>query len=438
MQIFNMIVQFILGLSLIVGIHELGHMLFAKLFGMRVESYTIGFPPRIFHFKWGETEYGIGALPFGGYIKIAGMVDESLDTSYLDQKIQPWEFRAKPAWQRMIVMLGGILFNTISGMLIFICLAWKLGDVYISKEEMNKYGILPNTVGSTMGFEPGDKVININGQDFTKFDELLSPKHLLQTDGYYTVERNGAEVIIHNPTNLLSQISADKSNQPLLSPRIPFTIVDIPVESNAAQAALQAGDRIVSIEGQEALYFDQLASILASYAGTEVSLTYLRHGEAHHTKVQVDKAGKLGILTGSLLQNTQANYTLGQSIDIGSKKAISIVAVNVVALSKIIRGTESASQSLSGPIGIAQVFSKNFDWIHFWQIVGMLSMALAFMNLLPIPALDGGHVVLLGYEMITRRTISDKSMQNIQKVGIVILLLLLGFGVFNDLQKLLF
>ena len=438
MQTFTMIVQFILGLSLIVGIHELGHMLFAKLFGMRVESYTIGFPPRIFHFKWGGTEYGIGALPFGGSVKIAGMVDESLDTSYLGQKIQPWEFRAKAAWQRMIVMLGGIIFNTVSGILIFICLTWKLGDVYLAKDEMNKYGILPNAIGMTMGFEPGDKVININGQDFTKFEELISPKHLLQTDGYYTVERNGAEVIIHNPTNLLSQISADKSKQPFLSPRIPFTIVDIPGESSAAQAGLQAGDRILAIEGQEARYLDQLASILASYKGNEVALTYLREGEVYHTKVQVDATGKLGILTGSLLEYTQAHYNLAQSISIGSQKAISIVAVNVVALGKIIRGKESASQSLSGPIGIAQIFSKNFDWIHFWHIVGLLSMALAFMNLLPIPALDGGHVVLLGYEIITRRTISDKSMQNIQKVGMVILLLLLGFGVFNDLRKILF
>lgn len=438
MQIFNMIVQFILGLSLIVGIHELGHMLFAKLFGMRVESYTIGFHPRIFHFKWGETEYGLGALPFGGSVKIAGMVDESLDTAYLKQKIQPWEFRAKPAWQRIIVMLGGIIFNTVSGMLIFISLAWKLGDAYLAKEEVNKYGILPNAVAISMGFEPGDKIININGKDFTKFDEVISPKQLLKADGYYTVERNGAEVIIYNPANLLSQISADKSSLPFLAPRIPFVIAHIPADSSAAQAGLQAGDRILTIDGKEAMYFDQLATALASYADTDVALTYLRDGEEYHTTVKVDKEGKLGIFTGSLLEYTQAKYNLGQSIVVGSQKAISIVAVNVVALGKIIKGTESASQSLSGPIGIAQIFSKNFDWIHFWNIVGLLSMALGFTNLLPIPALDGGHVVLLGYEMITRRKISDKRQQDIQKVGMAILLLLIGFGLFNDLRKLLF
>jgi len=438
MQTFNMIVQFILGISIIVGIHELGHMLFAKLFGMRVETYTIGFPPKIFRFKWGETEYSLGALPLGGSVKIAGLIDEYLDSNYGDQKVQHWEFRAKPAWQRIIVMLGGIIFNTVSGILIFICLAWKLGDVYISKEEMNKYGILPNAVGINMGFQPGDKIINISGKDFTKFNELISPKHLLAADGYYTIERNGSEMIIHNPANLLSQVSADKSQLFLLSPRIPYKIVHISVEGCAAQAGLKEGDRILTIEGKEVIYLDQIASILDSYVDTEVDITYLRDEHIYHTKAKVDAERKLGIRLDGLLQYTQVKYPLSQAIIVGSKKAMNIVAVNVVALSKIIRGQESASQSLSGPIGIAQIFSKNFDWIQFWNIVALLSMALGFTNLLPVPALDGGHVVLLGYEMITRRKISDKNLQNIQKVGMVILLLLIGFGIFNDLRKLLF
>ena len=193
---------------------------------------------------------------------------------------------------------------------------------------------------------------------------------------------------------------------------------------------------MLEIEGQQVIYFDQLTSMLASYVNSEVALTYLREGEVYHTIVKIDETGKLGISVRSLLQYTQAKYNLGEAIVVGSKKAIDIVTVNIVALGKMITGKVSASQSLSGPIGIAQIFGKTFDWIHFWNIIGLLSMALGFTNLLPIPALDGGHVVLLGYEMLTRRKISDQRLQSIQKVGMVILVLLIAFGIFNDLRKL--
>jgi len=436
MQTLVMIVQFILGLSVIVGIHELGHLLFAKLFGMRVESYTIGFPPKIFRFKWGETEYGIGALPLGGSVKIAGMIDESLDTQHTNEPPQPWEFRSKPAWQRLLVMLGGIILNALSGILIYVCITWSLGDTYLSKDEVNKHGILPNAMGMMLGFQEGDKILSVNGKDFTNFADVFAPRTLLATNGYYTVERNGQQIRIDIPVDLLEKLSDDKENLTFVSPRIPFVIKAIQPNGGAQQAGLQPGDQVMAINEQPTPYFNQLQAVLEGNAGHQVAITYLRDGHIAHTIGQVNAAGKLGFCTQSLLAYQTNKYNLGQAIVIGSKRAIEIVRVNVVALGKIITGKVSASKSLSGPIGIAQIFGRQFDWIHFWSIVGFLSMVLAFTNLLPIPALDGGHVVLLGYEMITGRKIPDKVLENIQKVGLAILLLLIVYGFFNDLRKL--
>lgn len=436
MQTLVMIVQFILGLSVIVGIHELGHLLFAKLFGMRVESYTIGFPPRIFRFKWGETEYGIGALPLGGSVKIAGMIDESLDTEHTNQPPQPWEFRSKPAWQRLIVMLGGIILNAFTGILIYICITLMLGETYLSKDEVNKYGIYPTSTGIQLGFEEGDKIISINGKDFSNFADIFSPRTLLKTDSYYIVERNGEHIQINLPANLLERLAEDKEQIEFVLPRTPFEIKGIQPNGGAEKAGLLPGDKIVEINGHSTIYFNQIQTVLQKYAGQQVQVAYRREGNLYATTAQVNIAGKLGFCSKSLLEYQKKQYTLGQAMVIGTKKAVEVVRTNLVGLIKIITGKVSASKALSGPIGIAQIFGKQFDWIHFWSIVGFLSMVLSLTNLLPIPALDGGHAVLLGYELITGRKVSDKVLENIQKVGLVIVLFLIAYGFFNDLRKL--
>ena len=259
---------------------------------------------------------------------------------------------------------------------------------------------------------------------------------MLETNGYYTVERNGQQVRIDIPANLLEKLAADKEKVEFVSPRIPFVIKAIQPNSGAQQAGLHPGDRIMEINRQSTLYFNQLQAILQAHAGHQVAITYLRNGNLEHTTGQVNAAGKLGFCTNSLLEYQKKKYNLAQAIVVGSKRAIEIVRINVVALGKIITGKVSASKSLSGPIGIAQIFGGQFDWIHFWNIVGFLSMVLAFTNLLPIPALDGGHAVLLGYELITGRRVSGKVLENIQKVGLAILLLLIAYGFFNDLRKL--
>jgi regulator of sigma E protease len=437
MEILAMIVQFLLGLSIIVGLHELGHLLFAKLFGMRVESYSIGFPPKLFRFQWGETEYSVGAIPLGGAVKIVGMIDESLDTANLASVPQPWEFRAKPAWQRLVVILGGIFFNMISSILIYTALTFSLGDVYLLKKEVNKHGIVPNAIGGSLGFQEGDQIININGRDFEKFADVLKPYTLLAANSYYTVLRKGKMVRIDIPADLIERLSDLKGEGDFVTPRAPFTVGQVQQQSGAAKAGLQPGDQIIQVAGRTTVYFHQLKETLEENAGKQVPIHYVRAGATQATTAEVSEAGKLGFQPKILLAYEKRSYSVGQAIAVGTLRAFETMKTNVVALGKVLAGQLSPAKSLSGPIGIAQVFGKSFNWIQFWNITGFLSLALAFTNLLPIPALDGGHTVWIVYEMVTGRRLSDKFLEIAQKIGMGILLLLIGYAVVNDLYKLL-
>jgi regulator of sigma E protease len=437
MGILAMIVQFLLGLSIIVGLHELGHLLFAKLFGIRVESYSIGFPPKLFRFQWGETEYSLGAIPLGGAVKIAGMIDESLDTANLANTPQPWEFRTKPAWQRLLVMLGGIFFNMISGIIIYTALTFSLGDIYLSKKEVNKHGIMPNEIGSSLGFQEGDRIINISGRDFENFADVLKPYTLLTANSYYTVLRKGQMVRIDIPADLMKRLSDLKGQEDLVAPRAPFIVGQVQQHGGAAQAGLQPDDQLVEVAGKTTVYFHQLKKTLEENAGKQVLIRYVRAGVTQATTAEVSEAGKLGFQPKMLLTYEQRSYSISQALSVGTLRAYEVIRTNVVALGKVLTGQLSPTKSLSGPIGIAQVFGKSFDWIKFWNITGFLSMALAFTNLLPIPALDGGHTVWIVYEMVTGRRLSDKFLETAQKIGMGILLFLIGYAIVNDLYKLL-
>ena len=432
-----MVAQFMLGLSIIVGIHELGHLLFAKLFGMRVESYMIGYPPKLLKlFQWGETEYSLGALPFGGAVIISGMVDESLNTEALKAPPQPWEFRAKPAWQRLFVMLGGIFFNVITGIVIYTMLALVIGDVYLSRDEVNKHGIVPNAMGFEMGFQEGDKIIQINGRDFHNFAEVLSARTLLSTNGYYTVQRGDQTLRIDIPASLIEDLSSSKRAMAFVEPRVPFAVEAVQAQSNAAQAGLQPGDQIVSVSGVSTPYMHQLLHVLAANADKKVTLQLLRQGQMQEVQAHVDSTGKLGFRPAMLLAHERRSYGLGKAIAVGSYRAFDTVRVNAIGLSRVFTGKMSASKSLRGPIGIAQIFGHQFSWIRFWRIVGLLSMVIAFTNLLPIPALDGGHVIFILYEMITGHRPADSVLIRTQQVGMAMLLLLMGYTALNDLYKL--
>lgn len=442
-----MAAQIILSLSILVGIHEFGHMITAKWFGMRVEQFSIGFPPKIFGVKKGETEYSIGSIPLGGFVKISGMVDESLDTDKLGEEPKPWEFRSKPAWQRLIVMLGGVTMNVIIGIVIFIIITFIYGDPYIPKQEVNEYGIVAYELGEKIGLQTGDKILEVNGHDYERFSDLTGSGVLLESNSYYTIERNGETMRIDIPNDFIEEFS-DVDAQLFMEPRAFSKVVDIVKDGNAAQSDLQKGDVITLVNG-DTTFSHELNEKIKSNAGKSISLTVKRPVEEDATvevenfttaqiQATVGTDSLLGIQHGPNLDFNYRQFTFGESIGEGSVRAFEAVWVNIKAFGKIIRGEISARESLSGPIGIARVFGGNWDWLRFWRLTGLLSMVLAFMNLLPIPALDGGHVMFLLYEMISGRKPSDKFMETAQKIGMAILLALMVFVIFNDILKLPF
>ncbi len=432
-----MTAQLLLGLSILVGLHELGHLLAAKAFGMRVEKYSIGFPPKIWGKQIGETEYSIGAVPLGGFVKITGMIDESLDTKTLSAEPEPWEFRAKPAWQRLIVMLGGIIVNVITGVFIFILIVYSKGENFITKQELNKHGIVAYDLAQQLGLQTGDKMVNVNGKDFEKLIDLRSPEVLLGTDGYYTVERDGKQLRVDIPNDIMDKLS-DK-NVDFFSVRMPFLVGQIQKESNAEKGGLQQGDKFISLNDQKIQYFDQFSAVLDSMAGKSLTAVVLRDGAEKELNLDVTEEGTLGfgvVQDTSRLALSHRDFTLGESLGAGTAQAFNVVFLNIKAFGKMFSGDVSPSKSLSGPIGIAQFFGGEWDWANFWRITGLLSMVLAFMNLLPIPALDGGHVMFLTWEIVTGRKPSDKFLENAQKVGMVLLLGLMTYAIFNDVYKL--
>lgn len=427
-----MVGQLLLGLSILVGVHEWGHLIAAKTFGMRVEKYSIGFPPKIWGKKFGETEYSIGAIPLGGFVKISGMIDESLDTKTLSAEPEPWEFRAKPAWQRLIVMMGGIVVNVVSGILIFIVLALVNGENYLPKEEVNKHGVVAYDLGEQLGFKTGDKVLSINGQDYDRFSDIVSPDLLLGSDNYYLVDRDGREVRIEMPNDFLDKVADKKNREFIIGFRYPFSVASVAKGSYADEAGIQAGDIFTEINGKPINYFDELGSALDSLKGQEIALTVNRNGEILNLNSKVDEDGTLGFYSDPEIEFTTRDFGFFEAVGEGTYNAFAVVWLNIKGFKKMIAGDVDVRKSLSGPIKIATFFGGTWDWNNFWRIVGLLSMVLAFMNFLPIPALDGGHVMFLTWEMVTGRKPSDRFLENAQKVGMVILLSLMAFVIIND------
>ncbi|MDN4166279.1 RIP metalloprotease RseP [Cytophagales bacterium LB-30] len=427
--------QLLLGLSILVGLHELGHLLAAKAFGMRVEKFYIGFPPKIIGRKFGETEYAFGAIPLGGFVKITGMVDESLDTKNLSAEPEPWEFRAKPAWQRLIVMLGGIIMNVITGIIIFVAMVYHNGESYIAMDEVNKNGIVAYPLATEIGLRTGDKIVKINGQEFEKFSQVTSPEVLLGTNSYYTVLRNGAEINIVLPPNMVERLSDKEAVSQFIEPMYPFTIAQIAEGSNAEKGGLQVGDKVIRINGTPVNYYHEAKELTVSNAGKSIDVVVLREGNEVPLNLEVTPEGTLGYYPQMEMEVSRIQYSFLEALPKGTEMAFSIVWVNVKAFGKMFSGDISPSKSLSGPIGIAKIFGATWDWANFWRITGLLSMVLAFMNLLPIPALDGGHVVFLTYEIVSGRKPSDRFLENAQKVGMVLLLSLMVFAFYNDIAK---
>ncbi len=437
MDVVIMVGQLILGLTILVGLHELGHMLTAKWFGMRVEKYAIGFPPTLISKKFGETEYMLGMIPLGGFVKISGMVDESMDTEALKEEPKPYEFRAKPAWQRLIVMMGGIIVNVITGIVIYAALTYYYGESYLPAKEA-RYGIVANDIGKDIGFETGDKIVAVNGKELERFEDVYSMDALLGRNAYYTVEREGKRIDLQVPVDLMDRLSDKEARMFFVQPRHNFQIGDIQPGSNAAKAGLKKDDLVLTVNGEDAKFFDVFQGMLLANVGKQIVMQVERDGKPIKLRAEVDSEGRLGFFPKPLLNYAKRSYSIAESLPMGAQQAFGVVSANIKGFGKIFRGEADPTKSIGGPIKIAQIYGGSFDWFKFWSLTGMLSMVLAFMNFLPIPALDGGHVMFLTYELISGRKPSDSFLENAQKVGMVILLGLMGFAIFNDVFQTFF
>jgi|SRR5210317_2030301 len=437
------LVQFFAALAILVTLHELGHFLAARAFGIKVEKFYLFFDAwglKLFKFKRGETEYGIGWLPLGGYVKIAGMVDESLDKDQLKSEPEPWEFRSKPAWQRLIVMIGGVVVNVILGIVIISSLTYSQGESYIPNEAINqKGGIYASPNARKLGLQTGDKVIALNGKPVDNLlGEFYSPEFLTIDQKVVQVERNGQIMEITLPENLENVISV-KDEFPLLSPRYSFYVKRVVGGSPAGNAGISEGDRFVMIDSQSAGSFFEFKEVLAAKAGTESKFSIRnKEGEVIEKTIKINEDGTLGFqpdFDGFEGLAKTLDYSASESLVKGTEKSYELIAANMRGLSKVVSGKVNAKNSLAGPIGIAQMYGSTWDWINFWTLTATISLALALMNILPIPALDGGHVMFLLYEIIFRRPVSEKVLYIGQVIGMAILLSLFVFIFWVDISR---
>jgi regulator of sigma E protease len=438
MDVLIMAGQLILGLSILVILHEFGHFIAARAFGIKVEKFYLFFDAwgfSLFKFNYKGVEYGIGWLPLGGYVKIAGMIDESMDTDQMAGPPQPWEFRSKPAWQRLIVMLGGIIVNIIVGIFIFWVLTIRYGETFTPNANI-KYGIVPGKIGTKMGLKAGDKINSVNGKQIVRFEDLISSKVLLDKT-VLNVQRGNQMLDIKVPPTILNDLS-DYGIEEFIShaPRGKFSVDS--VYGAAKKAGLTKGDSIIAINNTKVNFFDEFQSQLFANKNKIVQLSVKRRDSLLTVSAQVDKNGKLGFsrpMQEILPRDTTIKYGVFAALPIGATKAWTLFTDNAKAVGKIFTGQVKARKAISSPIGIAVMFGNHVNWIRFWTLVGLLSMALAFTNLLPVPGLDGGHTVFLLIEMIKGKPLSDKFLERAQIVGFVLLISLMVFAFGNDIVK---
>lgn len=434
-----MVGQVLLGLSILVILHELGHFLAARAFGIKVEKFYLFFDAwggKLLSFNYKGCEYGIGWLPLGGYVKIAGMIDESMDTEQLKGEPQEWEFRSKPAWQRLIVMLGGVIVNIIVGIIVFWMLIFNLGETDLDNSKLVN-GVVPGQIGTEIGLHTGDKILSVDGESIYYFQRELLGSKVLMGDVNLEVERGNEKLNIYVPKDILNRV-ADLGALEFVQPRMHMAAVSFVQDGTEAQRmGLLVGDSIVSVNNNAIVYFDQFKDIVTKNSGKEVQIDVIRNNESIALSGIVSEDGVLGFTPGvdQTLPVITQQYGLAEAFPLGAARAFSVITDNIKGFGKIFKGEIRADKALAGPVGIATMFGKQVDWIRFWSLVGMLSMALAFMNLLPIPALDGGHVIFLLIEMIQGKPLSDKFLERAQVVGFIILVALMIFVFGNDIIK---
>ena len=438
--------QFILSLSLLIVLHELGHFIPAKLFKTRVEKFYLFFDYKfsIFKKKIGETVYGIGWIPLGGYVKISGMIDESMDTEQLQEEPKPWEFRSKPAWQRLIIMLGGVFVNFILGIFIYIMLMYSYGEKYLPNENVTDGVWVQDSLAVSLGLQNGDKILRVDGEEIKKFSDITIE---FINGNTYAIERNGLIIEKELPIDFIDKlISRGKNAGMIVRPRSPFIFNKFQENSPNVNSELLDKDIVIAINGQPLKYQDEVQDILQQNKGEEISLTVKRGTENKTFNVAVSNKGTLGVIIYGMgfsdleklgyYNLADVNYSFAAAIPAGINKSYETLTNYVKQLKKIFNPSTGAYKGLGGFISIGSIFPSTWSAESFWNITAFLSIMLGFMNLLPIPALDGGHVVFTLWEMITGKKPSDKFLEYAQVTGFILLIALLLFANGNDVFRL--
>jgi len=445
METFIKICQFLLSLSILVMLHELGHFTFAKIFKTRVEKFYIFFNPvfSLFKFKRGETEYGMGWIPLGGYVKIAGMIDESMDTEQMKRPAKDYEFRSKPAWQRLLIMIGGVLVNIVLAFIIYIAVLYTWGEEYLPAKNV-KHGIVCNELVKSIGVQNGDIIYALDNEEVERFSEII-PNILLNAPKTIQVIRNNHTINIDIPKSFIPALIEQSSNSFKFSypiaPRFqfkPFIMESFSENSVINKAGAKVGDELIAIDGNEFEYFDQYSRYMRTVANKPVMVTALRNNDTLRYSVTLGENSLLGIARNPIFPfelNTR-KYTLAEAIPAGITTTIDKLGSYLKQFKLIFNSENKAYKSLGGFITIGNIFPGVWDWRAFWNLTAFLSIILGIMNLLPIPALDGGHVMFLLYEIITRRKPSEKFMEYAQLTGMLLLFSLLILANANDVIKL--
>ncbi|WGK95161.1 MULTISPECIES: RIP metalloprotease RseP [Flavobacterium] len=434
--------QFLLSLSLLIILHELGHFIPAKAFKTRVEKFYLFFDVKfsLWKKKIGETQYGIGWLPLGGYVKISGMIDESMDKEQMALPSQPWEFRSKPAWQRLIIMLGGVTVNFILAFVIYIGMTFVYGDMFIATNDLKDGLLIENPVMQKAGFQTGDKIVAIDGQKVLKFDNQMNAQILMAKQ--VLIERNGVQQTITMPVDFVDQLSKLEKG-PLATIRMPFVVGTVSEESK--NKTLQPKDVVLRLNEEPAKYLDQAKAILEKNKNKLIVAGILRNDKEMQVPVQVDGDGKLGVQLAALdlasleklgyYKVSKQEFGFLESFSVGIQKGADQLVGYGKQLKMIFNPETKAYKQVGGFAAIFNIFPSTWSWEVFWNITALLSIMLGVMNLLPIPALDGGHVMFLLYEIISGKKPSDKFLENAQMVGFVLLITLLLFANGNDIYK---
>jgi regulator of sigma E protease len=436
MEIVTQVTQFILSLSILIVLHEMGHFIPAKLFKTKVEKFYLFFDPwfSLFKFKKGETEYGIGWLPLGGYVKISGMIDESMDKEQMKLPPQPWEFRSKPAWQRLIIMVGGVTVNVILGILIYAMVLFAWGEEYLPTQNAS-YGIATDSLGMKMGFRDGDKILSVNNKEVKNFNKVPL-EIMLNKASTVQVERDGAKIDIPVTEDDLSEMISKKSM--LMIPRFPCIVDSLISDYPAVKSGIQKGDKIIAVNGKPTPFYNNVTEILRKNPNTVAHIGVVRNNDTMAFQIPTTAEGAIGFYPkdpSQLFDMDTIHYGFFASFPAGINKAYETFDSYIKQM-KVLFTVKDAHKQVGGFLTIGKAYSTTWDWQRFWAFTAFLSIVLAIMNILPIPALDGGHVMFLLYEVITRRKPHEKVMEYAQYAGMLLLLALLLYANGNDVARL--